>query len=110
VQWLVAPRAIRPDAVGAPCAARFLVFPRYEPGVSTELRALSRAEATVELARNTFAFREQSRRSLDTVAMIVRAAEVYRMAVGDLDDAVALLDELVATATATASSSRSVDG
>jgi hypothetical protein len=109
VQWLVPPRAIRRDAVGGGCAARFVVFPRYEAGVATELRAFSRAEATVELARNTFAFREQSRRSLDTVAMIVSEAEVYRMAVGDLHEAVALLDELVGTGTGTATSSRSAD-
>jgi hypothetical protein len=109
VQWLVPPRAIRPDAVGGRCAARFLVFPQYEAGVSTELRELSRAEATIELARNTFAFREQSRRSLDTVAMIVRHAEVYRMAVGDLHDAVGQLDELVGAPTASVTSSRSAD-
>jgi hypothetical protein len=107
VQWQVPPRAIRPDAVGGRCAARFLVFPKYEAGGSTELRELSRAEATVELARNTFAFREQSRRSLDTVAMIVGNADVYRMAVGDLHDAVSQLDELVGTGTE--ASSRSAD-
>ncbi|MDQ1430091.1 MAG: hypothetical protein QOF40_693 [Actinomycetota bacterium] len=110
VQWLVPPGAIRPDAVSGACRARFLVFPKYEAGVATELRGLSRAEATIELARNTFAFREQSRRSLDAVAMIVRDTEVYRMAVGDLQEAVAQLDELVgAAAGASAVASTSAD-
>ena len=61
---------------------------------------MGRAEAVVELARNTFAFRDQPRRSLDAVATIVRDAEAYRMTVGDLAEALACLDDLMSVAAA----------
>jgi hypothetical protein len=94
-QWQVPPSAIRADAVGAPSQARFVVFPRYEDGVDTRLTPMTRADALVELAKNTFKFNERPRRALDALAEVVRAAECHRIAVGDLDDACALIRELV---------------
>jgi hypothetical protein len=97
-QWQVAPTRIRPDAMGAPCRIRYFVFPKYTQGATTRLTPLARGEATVELAKNTFRFNERARRSLDALADAARAAECFRLDVGDLDTAVALLSNLVAEA------------
>jgi hypothetical protein len=94
-QWHIPPDAIRPGAVGPPCRVRHVVFPRYAERASTRLTPLRRAEATIELARNTFRFNERPRRSLDMLAAAAPEAECYRLDIGDLDDAVALVSELV---------------
>jgi hypothetical protein len=93
-QWQVPPRAIRADAVGAPCRVHYVVFPRYEPDADTVLVPMSRGDGLVELAKNTFQFNEHARRALDVLASVVRGAECYRLTVGDLDHACAVVQEL----------------
>ncbi len=97
-QWQVPPDAIRPGAVGKPCAARFILFPSYREGARTELEALSRAVTLVELATNTFQFRDRARHSLEVLAAVVEGARGFRLVVGDLDDACALITELADSA------------
>jgi len=94
-QWQVPPDAIRPDAVSGPCDARFIVFPKYVEGADTVLTPISRAEALVDLAKNTFEFNQHSREYLDQLAIVVEACDCYRLTVGTLDDAVACIQELV---------------
>jgi hypothetical protein len=93
-QWQVPPAAIRADAVGGPCAIGFIVFPVYEAGATTELIPLTRGEALVELAKNTFRFDAEGRPTLEVLAEVVRGAEVYRLPNGDLADAVAAVTRL----------------
>ena len=94
-QWLVPPTAIRSDAVGGPCDARYIVFPKYVESAETVLTPIGRAEALVELAKNTFEFNQHSREYLDQLAIVVAACDCYRLTVGTLADAVACIQELV---------------
>ena len=94
-QWQVAPDAIRPNAVGSPCPARLIVFPKYEADGATELVPLPRAEALVELAKNTFSFNSRARFALDELGHIVRDVACYRLRIGDLEDAVGRIERLV---------------
>ena len=93
-QWHIPPDTIRPGSVAEPCRIRYIVFPKYAEGATTALTPLKRAEATVELAKNTFRFNERPRRSLDALSNVVPDAECYRLDVGDLSDAVALVGDL----------------
>jgi hypothetical protein len=93
-QWQVAPEVFRADAVAGPSAARAIVFPRYAKDADTVLVPIGRAEAVVELAKNTFAFNQKGRRGLDEVADIVREVDSYRLTVGALADAVAIVEQL----------------
>ncbi len=95
VQWQVPATAIRPGAVAAPCPVVVVVFPRYEPGVDTVLEPIGRAEALVELAKNTFRFRERGAPELDLLADLVRRVECYRLRMGELDGAVDLVAGLL---------------
>jgi hypothetical protein len=97
-QWQVPPTDIRADALGQPCAISTILFTRYESGVDTSVEPLGRAEALIELAKNTFKFDEQGAPALDVLAEVVRAAACYRLASGDLDSAVAAVTGLLATA------------
>jgi hypothetical protein len=96
-QWQVPADAIRPDAYARHGHARYLVFPKYDASARTELLLMTRGEALVELAKNTFRFREHGRRALTTLAGVVEQCECYRMPVGDLAEAVAQVEGLVAT-------------
>jgi hypothetical protein len=87
-QWQVPPRSIRRDAIGNRCRAGFVIFPKYTPDVPTRLESISRGEALVELAKNTFRFREHSRPALDLLSGVVRGAQCYRLTVSTLDDGV----------------------
>jgi hypothetical protein len=93
-QWQIPPDAIRPGAVGRPCAARFILFPSYEQDAATELEELSAATTLVELATNTFEFRDHPRHSLEVLAGVVEGARGFRLVVGDLHEACALVTEL----------------
>lgn len=95
-QWQVPALDIRPDALGGPCPAGFVVFPTYATGARTRLEPLTRAEALVELAKNTFRFDREGRPTFALLARILRGAETHRLTVGTLDDAVAALSRLVA--------------
>ncbi len=94
-QWQVPADALRPDAYARRGHARYIVFPKYDADARTELVAMTRGEALVELAKNTFRFREHGRRALITLARVVEASECYRLPLGDLGAAVALVEELV---------------
>jgi hypothetical protein len=94
-QWQVAPRDIRPDPLGQPCSVAVIVFPRYEEGLATSIQPLGRAEALVELAKNTYKFDVQGAPALDVLADVVRPADCYRLAGGDLDAAVAAVIDLL---------------
>jgi hypothetical protein len=94
-QWQV-PVADFAAVVGTPCSARLIVFPRYDVSVETSMRAITRGEALVQLANNTFDFSERSRWSLDRLAAIVAGASCYHLDASDLDESVAAIMAVVA--------------
>jgi hypothetical protein len=96
-QWNVPPSSIRSDAVGGRCRAAYVVFPKYDGDAATRLEPVTRAEALVELAKNTFRFREHPRRALDTLSGVIREVDCYRLTVGHLDDACRVIDELMSS-------------
>jgi hypothetical protein len=98
-QWQVPPDAIRAHALGRSCPIGTIAFPSYTKGAETALEPLSRAEALVELAKNTFRFKDQARTALDQLARIVRDAVCYRLTIGDLNMAVDLAWTLTTTTT-----------
>lgn len=94
-QWQVPADALRPGAFVARARASAVVFPAYREHHDTELLPLSRGEALVELAKNTFGFRDHGRRALVALAQFVESVECYRLMVGDLDEAVDLVSTVV---------------
>ncbi len=93
-QWQVPPGAIRPNSVAVGGPIRAVVFPRYVERAETTLEPMRRGEALVELAKNTFRFNEQPRRSLDVLAQLVRGARPYRLTTGGLAAAVEVVTRL----------------
>lgn len=92
-EWLVAPRAV--GNIGRSCPVGVVAFPQYSPGAETELIPMARAEALIELTKNTFRFDARPREALDVLAEVVRSAECYRFTIGDLDSAVSIVMQLI---------------
>jgi hypothetical protein len=97
-EWQVPTGAIRAGALGRSCPVGVVVFPRYEPGADTALEPLRRAEALVELAQNTFKFKDRSRATLDLLAEVVRPVACYRLTMGELARAVEVVSSLAGAA------------
>jgi hypothetical protein len=97
-QWQVPPEDIRADALGRSCSISVIVFPAYKSGAETSVEPLGRAEALVELAKNTYKFDVQGAAALDVLAEVVRPAACYRLTSGDLKAAVDAVAELMAIA------------
>ena len=98
VQWQVPATAIRPEALADPCPVVAVVFPRYQAGADTALVPVGRGEALVELAKNTFRFKERGAPELDLLAELARSVECYRLTMGELDGAVDLVAGLLGVA------------
>ncbi len=71
-----------------PAAARWIVFPRWEPGERSRLTPISGAEAFMLLATNAFNYELLGEEGFDTVADVVGASRCFRFVYSDLDDAV----------------------
>jgi hypothetical protein len=94
-QHHIVPEALRPRAVGKPCPVRFVVAPSYARRAPTALEPLSRSEALVTLAENSFNFGRFGAQGLGVLRDVVRGADCYRLRTGDLDSAVTVLTGLV---------------
>jgi hypothetical protein len=74
---------------------RHIIFPQYTPGESSALRPLSRTEALARLLPLAFNARRLGGAGIDECIQLVRDANCYRLTIGDLTDAVTLVQQLV---------------
>lgn len=95
ISYHIDPADLRPGAIGTPCRVRYVVFPRYVRGAATSLEPVGRAETVVALAKNSFNTQRLGAQGVRLLADVVRGAECYRLAMGDLDQAVAAVSGLV---------------
>jgi len=72
-----------------------VVFPAFRHGSSTVLEPVAPAAAVVELAASTFRLGQRARQNLELLARLATAVPVYRLAIGNLDEAVHTIDTLV---------------
>ncbi len=95
-QWYVAPEELGSRASSAHVPpAKVVVLPRYVAGAGTTWTGISRAEAVHGLALTTFDFRARAARNLTTLARVVAPAVCGRLIIGDLDEAVTIIKNLV---------------
>lgn len=73
----------RPD--GRSCPTSATVFPGHTPEVEKSVEPLSRAQALIELAKDTYQFDVQGPAAIDVLGAVVRPATCYRLSTGDLD-------------------------
>jgi hypothetical protein len=93
-EMLVAPHelgaVVSPGPISAPVA---VVRIAYQPGVPARIAPISRADVAEALADQCFNFELWGARGLDAVAALARSASGFRLEFGDLDGAVAQLED-----------------
>ncbi|HVM02784.1 MAG TPA: hypothetical protein VM263_08955 [Acidimicrobiales bacterium] len=95
VQWQVPPSAFGDDAVAPDCTPAVIVFPRYQPGVETAVRAVGPAEALMSLAANALNLRESGAMGAAALAALADRCPAYRLDVGQLDAACRIVLDLL---------------
>lgn len=84
----VPPDDLRPGAVGRPCRVHFVIAPTYEAGSRTALVPMSRAEALMTLAENSFNMVRFGARAVDSLHRAMEGVRGYRLRIGSLEDGV----------------------
>jgi hypothetical protein len=95
ISYHIDPFDLRPGSIGSPCTIRFIVAPTYLESAATRLEPLSRAEAVVLLARNSFNVASGGPGAIELLAQVARDARCFRLVMGDLDSAVDAVSSLV---------------
>jgi hypothetical protein len=93
-QYQVTPDELRRGSVGKPTRVRFVVAPSYRRGSKTTLEPMSRAEALVTMADQSFNFGRFGAKALPLLERVVKGAECYRLGMGDLAAAVQMVMDL----------------
>jgi energy-coupling factor transporter ATP-binding protein EcfA2 len=92
---LVVPSWLGADVVGGPATPVVLVFPHVAPGVRTELVAMTRANALVELLPHVLDRGGGDRRSFGILAGLVRSVTCWRLDLDGVRSAATQITELV---------------
>jgi HprK-related kinase A len=67
---------------------RWLIFPKFSPSSSFELRPIGRAEAVVELAKNTFNLPVLGVKGFNSLVSMVEKCECFQLTYSDLNEAI----------------------
>ena len=91
-QWQVPASSIRVGAVASGAQPVAVVSPQFRAGGETRIHRVSPGQLVLDLVDSAFAFREDPLRNLRTLADLACRVPGYRLTVGRLDHAVALID------------------
>jgi hypothetical protein len=95
-KWWVPASALRGGAATtSPSRPAAVVFPAYRPGGETTLHPLSRAQAAVMLAENSFNFRASGPGALALVGRVVAGCDCYRLDAADVETACAAIEQVL---------------
>ncbi len=73
---------------------RWIVFPNYLAGSSTQITPMPKARAFMELALNAFNYRIMGEQGFETLADAIQTCGCYALEYSDLDEAIAALAAL----------------
>jgi HprK-related kinase A len=90
-----------PPAASIDCAhqvgqAAWIVFPHFKAGAELRLQPLLKGKAFLKLSGNSFNYEQIGPRGFETVGGLIESCECYIFHYGDLGQAVAQMDALVA--------------
>ncbi len=84
------------NQVDRPARPRLVIAPTWRKGAPVTLEPIARAKAFLWLAGNSVNYLRHGRAGFDCIADLVEACDFYHLTYGDLDDAVAAIDQLTA--------------
>lgn len=93
--WHVSPEDLRAGSVSQPSEVRWVVMPQFQAGLaSVELHSMTRGTAALELGRNAMSLNRYGSRAMPLLRDLVRNADCYRIAFGELKPAVSAIRHL----------------
>lgn len=75
---------------------RWVIFPKYVAGSAPQLTSRSKANSMLELGRNSFNYMVLGRTGFEVLTRVIDAVDCHDFQYSQLDDAVAVFDDLVA--------------
>jgi HprK-related kinase A len=78
-----------------PADPALVLFPLFEAGAGLELERIPKARAFAKISANSFNYGLLGRNAFVALGRLVERCDVYRLSYGDLDAAVAAIDELL---------------
>jgi hypothetical protein len=87
-RYHVAPDDLRPGAVGRPCRVQYVIAPKYEAGNATVLEPMSRAEALMILAENSFNLVRFGGLAVESLHQAMEGVKGYRLRIGSLEEGI----------------------
>jgi HprK-related kinase A len=75
---------------------RWIIFPKYVAGSPAQLVPRSKANSMLELGRNSFNYMVLGRTGFEVLSKVIDSSDCYDFQYSQLDDAVAVFDDLVA--------------
>jgi len=84
-----------------PAIPKWIVFPKFVTGSNASLTPRSKGQSMLELGRNSFNYMVLGRTGFEGLSSLVDACECYDFEYSQLDDAVAIFDNLASGAVAT---------
>jgi hypothetical protein len=82
--------------LGESAQPRWVIFPKYAPGMRAELTARSKANSMLELGRNSFNYTVHGLSGFEMLADVITASDCYDFQYSNLDEAVTVFDQLAA--------------
>lgn len=74
--------------------ARWIVFPRYVAGSSSQLTPRSRADSMLELGRNSFNYMILGRKGFEVLSQVIETSSCYDFQYSQLDEAIDIFEKL----------------
>jgi len=74
---------------------RWVVFPKYIAGTPAQMSPRSKANSMLELGRNSFNYMVLGLKGFEVLSKVIDASDCYDFQYSQLDDAVAIFDEMV---------------
>lgn len=74
---------------------RWVIYPKYVAGSAPKLTARSKASSMLELGRNSFNYMVLGLKGFEALSRVIDLSDCYDFEYSQLDDAVAVFDELV---------------
>lgn len=84
------------DRIQETALPRWVVFPKYMAGASSQMSPRSKANSMLELGRNSFNYMVLGLKGFEVLSKVIDASDCYDFQYSRLDDAVTAFDDLVA--------------
>jgi HprK-related kinase A len=94
VAHLVSPAA-SVDQANVPVPPAWLVFPRYKSGAPLRLAPISKQQAFIKLANNSFNYQLLGLRGFESATRLVRDCDCYVLTYSNLDEAMIAMERLI---------------